>query len=60
MISGPSRSMQESSLYKEDHRDVVVVDKGRAQFRLTGSGSEEVVTSCGKHLNRLPVYIVCS
>jgi acyl dehydratase len=28
---------------KEDHRDVVVVDKGRAQFRLTGSGSEEVV-----------------
>lgn len=43
MISGPSRSMQESSLYIEDHRDVVVVDKGRAQFRLTGSGSEEVV-----------------
>ena len=28
---------------KEDHhRDVVVVDNGRAQFRLTGSGSEEV------------------
>ena len=48
MISGPSRSMQESSHYKEDHRDVVVVDKGRAQFRLSGSGSEEVVTSCGK------------